>query len=90
MFLSRTSLKFAFFILTLPGQAFGPFVSDDKKTRIEAVVSQRTFDFALVLDGLYDVGNVAATIRTADGFGVTFGCASARLTRAAAPAFPCH
>lgn len=47
-----------------------PFLTDDRILRIEAVLAQRTLNLAVVLEGMVDTGNVAAVMRTADGFGV--------------------
>jgi hypothetical protein len=49
---------------------FSPFLTQDRKDKIAEVAANRTLDFAFVLDGLYDVGNVAAVMRSADAFGV--------------------
>lgn len=46
-----------------------PFVSDRRKRRVAAVISQRTYSVVPVLEGLYDRGNVSAVIRTAEALG---------------------
>lgn len=51
-------------------QVYGPFITEERKARIEAVIEKRVLGFEFVLDGLYDVGNVAAAVRSADAFGV--------------------
>ena len=47
----------------------GDLLSDSRKERIEEVLEQRTFNIATVVEGLVDVGNVSAVMRTAEGFG---------------------
>lgn len=46
------------------------FVTEDRKRRIDAVLDQRTYNLTVVVDGMVDTGNVAAVMRTADGFGL--------------------
>jgi tRNA (guanosine-2'-O-)-methyltransferase len=47
-----------------------PFVTEERMRRIAEVLSQRTYNLTVVLDGMVDTGNVAAVMRTADGFGL--------------------
>ena len=51
-------------------QAVGPFVTEERKDRIARVIARRTLGIEVVLDGLYDVGNVAASARSAEAYGV--------------------
>ena len=46
------------------------YVSDQRKQRLEAALSERTDDVAVVIEGMVDLGNVGAVMRSADGFGV--------------------
>ncbi len=46
-----------------------PFVSDERRAKIDAVVAERTCTVAPVLDGLYDRGNVSAVLRSAEALG---------------------
>ena len=51
----------------------GPYLSDERRARIEAVVAARAFGVVPVLEGLVDPGNVNAVLRSAEGLG--FGAA---------------
>jgi len=46
-----------------------PLLSEDRKKRIEAVLNGRTFNVATVVEGLVNIGNVSAVMRSAEGFG---------------------
>lgn len=46
-----------------------PRLTDRRRRRIEAVLDERTYHVATVLDGIYDRGNVSAVIRTAEALG---------------------
>ncbi len=46
-----------------------PFVTEARRKRIAHVVRHRTYTIAPVIEGLYDLGNVAAVMRTAEGLG---------------------
>ncbi|KAG2499348.1 hypothetical protein HYH03_002923 [Edaphochlamys debaryana] len=46
-----------------------PFSMEERIARIEAVTAGRTFSVVPVVEGLYDMGNVAAVCRTADALG---------------------
>lgn len=48
----------------------GPRITDARKARIEEVLTQRISSLVVVIEGMVDVGNVAAVMRTADGFGI--------------------
>ncbi len=45
------------------------FITDERKEKIQKVLSQRSAHFAPVLEGLYDRGNVSAVMRSAEAFG---------------------
>jgi tRNA (guanosine-2'-O-)-methyltransferase len=47
-----------------------PHVSETRRANIEAVLDRRTENVAVVVEGMVDLGNVSAVMRTADGFGV--------------------
>lgn len=47
-----------------------PHISDDRLTRIDDVLAERTYNLAVVVDGMVDTGNVSAVMRSADSFGV--------------------
>ncbi len=47
-----------------------PHISDDRMRRIDEVLDNRTYNLAVVVDGMVDTGNVSAVMRTADSFGV--------------------
>ena len=46
-----------------------PFVSEDRRARIEEVLAQRTRSVIPVIEGVHDLGNVGAVIRSAEGLG---------------------
>ncbi|CAM6089204.1 unnamed protein product [Calypogeia fissa] len=46
-----------------------PFLSEERKQRIETVVDNRTYSVCTVIEGLSDTGNVSAICRTADAMG---------------------
>mmetsp|Transcript_35997 Transcript_35997/g.80114 ORF Transcript_35997/g.80114 Transcript_35997/m.80114 type:complete len:330 (-) Transcript_35997:444-1433(-) len=50
-------------------ELLAPFMFEDRIQRIDEVVAQRTFSVLPVVEGLYDMGNLAAVCRTADAFG---------------------
>lgn len=47
-----------------------PLLTESRRTRIDAVLAQRTRRVVPVLDGLIDPHNIAAVLRSADAFGV--------------------
>jgi tRNA (guanosine-2'-O-)-methyltransferase len=50
-------------------ELLGPQVSEDRRERIAAVVGERTYGVIPVMEGLYDLGNVAAVLRSAEAMG---------------------
>lgn len=50
-------------------EKIGPLLTDDRRQKIERVVSLRNFDTAVVLESIYDRGNVSAVMRSAEGLG---------------------
>ncbi|MCP3975896.1 MAG: RNA methyltransferase [bacterium] len=64
---------------TYSGQTLGPdrvvemlrpHISDERVQRIDDVLANRTYNLAVVVDGMVDTGNVSAVMRSADSFGV--------------------
>lgn len=49
--------------------ALGAVLSDRRKARIEAAIAGRTLDVAPVVEGIANIGNVGAVMRTAEAFG---------------------
>lgn len=47
-----------------------PWISDSRRDRIERALVNRTNNITVVVEGMVDLGNVSAVMRTADGFGV--------------------
>lgn len=47
----------------------GPQLRERRKERIDEVICERTFCVVPVMDGVYDLGNVAAVLRSAEGMG---------------------
>ena len=47
-----------------------PQMSTSRKNTVERVLANRTDCLAVVVEGMVDLGNVSAVMRTADGFGV--------------------
>ncbi len=50
-------------------EQIGPLLTDHRRERIDEVVSRRNFSTAIVLEGIYDRGNISAVMRTAEGLG---------------------
>lgn len=48
----------------------GPHLSERRRKEIERVLDNRTLNVAVVVDGMVDLGNVSAIMRSADAFGV--------------------
>ena len=51
-------------------QVLGERLSNERRERIDAVVSHRTGGLTVAVEGVYDPHNTAAVIRTADAFGL--------------------
>lgn len=47
----------------------GPLLTPERRQRVDAVVKERCFDVTLILEGIYDRGNISAVMRTAEGLG---------------------
>lgn len=45
-------------------------ISQERRDAIRSVIDQRTYSIACVCDGLYDTGNVAAVMRSAEAMGI--------------------
>ncbi len=50
-------------------EKIGPLLTDERRQKIEKVASLRNFDTAVVLEGIYDRGNISAVMRSAEGLG---------------------
>lgn len=50
-------------------QAVAPLLTEERKARIEQVLSHRSFKVATVLENVYDRGNISAVMRSAESFG---------------------
>lgn len=50
-------------------QTIWPLLTEERRQKISRVVSGRCFDIAVVMDGIYDRGNVSAVLRTGEGMG---------------------
>lgn len=53
----------------LVNETLGPMLTAARRERIAQVVPHRCFDVAVVLEGIYDRGNISAVMRTAEGLG---------------------
>ena len=51
-------------------EILGPRVSTDRKALFERVLGARTENVVAVIEGMVDLGNVGAVMRSADGFGI--------------------
>jgi tRNA (guanosine-2'-O-)-methyltransferase len=47
-----------------------PFVTEERKEKIENILKNRSTRLSLVLENIYDQGNVNAVMRTAENFGI--------------------
>lgn len=50
-------------------EQIGPLLTSQRRSRIDEVVDHRNFSNAVVLEGIYDRGNISAVMRTAEGLG---------------------
>lgn len=46
-----------------------PLLTEDRRQKIERVAAGRCFDISVVLESIYDRGNISAVMRTAEGLG---------------------
>lgn len=46
-----------------------PLLTEQRQQKILKVIDQRCFDIAVVMEGIYDRGNISAVMRTAEGLG---------------------
>jgi tRNA (guanosine-2'-O-)-methyltransferase len=51
-------------------EKMGGLLTAERKERIREVVNKRTLDIIPVLDGIHDLGNVSAVMRSAEAFGL--------------------
>ena len=51
-------------------EKMGSLLTPERKERIRQVVDKRTYDVIPVLDGIHDLGNVSAVMRSAEAFGL--------------------
>ncbi len=51
-------------------ESLTPHITAPRRAKIDAVVPHRTFDIVTVCDNLYDAGNIAAVMRSAESMGV--------------------
>lgn len=54
---------------SLVNELIGPLLTPARREKIARVVGGRRFSTAVVLEGIYDRGNVSAVMRTAEGLG---------------------
>ncbi len=47
-----------------------PFLTEERIQKFKNVVTKRTYNVLPVVEGLYDMGNLSATCRSADAFGL--------------------
>lgn len=50
-------------------EKIGPLLTPERREKIDRVVSLRNFDTAVVLESIYDRGNISAVMRSAEGLG---------------------
>lgn len=50
-------------------ETLAPHLTDERKSRINSVIEQRTYNVATVVEHLYDIGNISAVMRSAESFG---------------------
>jgi tRNA (guanosine-2'-O-)-methyltransferase len=46
-----------------------PLLTEERRQKIQSVVSCRTFDISIVLENIYDRGNASAVMRSSEAFG---------------------
>ena len=47
-----------------------PFMIEERASKFTKIIENRIFDIVPVVEGLYDLGNVAAVCRTVEGLGI--------------------
>ena len=47
-----------------------PFMIEERSARLSDIIGNRIFDIVPVVEGLYDLGNIAAVSRTVEGLGI--------------------
>lgn len=50
-------------------EKIGPLLTEERKVKIDRVVAERNFSTAVVLESIYDRGNISAVMRSAEGQG---------------------
>lgn len=50
-------------------EKIGPLLTEERRQKIDKVVAQRNFETAVVLESIYDRGNISAVMRSAEGLG---------------------
>jgi tRNA (guanosine-2'-O-)-methyltransferase len=55
-------------------ELLAPHVSERRRGRIDEVIASRTYTVVPVMDQIYDTGNIAAVLRTAEGLGYGAAC----------------
>ncbi|MDJ0791176.1 MAG: RNA methyltransferase [Acidimicrobiia bacterium] len=48
----------------------GPLLTDERRSQFDRVLAERTDNATVVVEGMVDLGNVGAVMRSADGFGI--------------------
>lgn len=51
-------------------EKMGSLLTPERKERIRSVIEKRTYDVIPVMDGIHDLGNVSAVLRSAEAFGL--------------------
>lgn len=54
---------------SLVNELIGPLLTPERRQKIDRVIQERCQSVAVVLEGIYDRGNVSAVMRTAEAFG---------------------
>ncbi|NQZ02581.1 MAG: RNA methyltransferase, partial [Bdellovibrionales bacterium] len=50
-------------------EKIAPLLTDERKNKIDTVLDGRSMNFRLVMENIYDRGNVSAVLRSAESFG---------------------
>lgn len=51
-------------------EKMGSLLTPERRERIRSVIEKRTYDIVPVLDGIHDLGNLSAVMRSAEAFGL--------------------